>query len=275
VIHKRFNIIGIPERPTKPRTIGKTMMLDKGLSSREVEDVLDVSSDFVDIVKLGWGTAVITPQLDKKLEIYRSHDLPVYFGGTLFEAFYLRNQLDVYKDILVQFGIDHVEVSDGSVELDHHEKLDIISDFATHFTVLSEVGSKDQEEIMPPYKWVQLIKSELEAGSSMVICEARESGTVGIFRPNGEVRSGLVDEIVDLVGMERVLFEAPRKAQQVWFLQKFGSNVSLGNIAPEEVLPLETLRLGLRADTLFDFFEEAQGRKRVPKPSATSEHHGV
>lgn len=250
------------------------MVLDKGLSSREAEDLLEVSSDFIDIVKLGWGTAVISPHLVKKLDIYRQAGIPVYFGGTLFEAFYLRNQLNVYRDVLTQLGISVVEVSDGTVEIEQSEKLEIISRFAEDFTVLSEVGSKDQEEILPPYKWVQMIESELAAGSSMVICEARESGTVGIFRPNGEVRSGLVDEIVDLVGMERVLFEAPRKAQQVWFLQKFGPNVSLGNISPSEVLPLETLRLGLRADTLFDFLDTSGSRKRSPKASSTGANRG-
>lgn len=274
VIHKQFNIIGIPQRPDKPRTIGRTMVLDKGLSSREAEDLLEVAADFIDIVKLGWGTAVITPNLQKKLDIYRAAGIPVYFGGTLFEAFYLRNQLDVYRDVLLQLGIDVMEVSDGTVEIAQAEKLEIISRFAKDFTVLSEVGSKDQEEVMPPYKWVQMINSELDAGSSMVICEARESGTVGIFRPNGEVRSGLVDEIVDLVGMDRVLFEAPRKAQQVWFLRKFGPNVSLGNISPSEVLPLETLRLGLRADTLFDFLDTTGARKRTPKPSWTGSNRG-
>lgn len=260
MIHKRFNIIGIPERPAKPRSIGRTMMLDKGLSVRQVEDLISIAADYFDIAKLGWGTAVITPDLERKLEIYKAANIPVYFGGTLFEAFYVRNQLEVYRDILLELGIAHLEVSDGSVEMEHEEKLSIISSFAKDFTVLSEVGSKDHETILPPYKWVQLIRAELAAGSAMVICEARESGTAGIFRPNGEIRSGLIDEIVDMVGKDRVMFEAPRKDQQVWFLKHFGPNVSLGNISPEEVLPLETLRLGLRSDTLFDFFTPIRGK---------------
>lgn len=255
MIHKKFDIIGIPERPRKPRDVGITLMLDKGLSAREAEEKLEVCSEYIDVVKLGWGTAVITPQLARKLDIYRSAGLPVFFGGTLFEAFYLRDQLDTYKHILHDLGIDHVEVSDGSVEMPAEAKCRIIADFARDFKVFSEVGSKDVDTIMPPYQWVEIIRGELDAGSAKVICEARESGTVGLFRPNGEVRSGLVDEIVDMVGKEKVIFEAPRKPQQVWFLKKFGPNVNLGNILPEEVVPLETLRLGLRADTLFDFLE--------------------
>ncbi len=260
LIHKRFDIIGIPERPAKPRQVGITMMLDKGLSAREATDKLAVCSEYIDVVKLGWGTAVITPQLGLKLEAYSTAGLPVFFGGTLFEAFYVRNQLDTYKSILHEFGIGHVEISDGSIDIPREVKLGLISDFARDFHVFSEVGSKDVDTIMPPYQWVDQIMHELDAGSSKVICEARESGTVGLFRPNGEVRSGLVDEIVDLIGKESVIFEAPRKAQQVWFLKKFGPNVNLGNILPEEVIPLETLRLGLRADTLFDFLEPGGDR---------------
>ncbi|MDX1546439.1 MAG: phosphosulfolactate synthase [Rhodothermales bacterium] len=253
MIHKRFKMIGLPERPAKPRADGLTLMLDKGLSARHAEDVLDVAADYVDLVKLGWGTAVITPGLERKLASYRAAGIPVYFGGTLFEAFYLRGQLDTYRHLLTELDLHHVEVSDGSLEMAHEEKLRCIRLLAEDFTVLSEVGSKDAERIMPPYKWVQLIRAELEAGSWKVICEARESGTAGLFRPNGEVRSGLVEEIVDHIGQEKVIFEAPQKAQQVWFIQMFGANVSLGNISPEEVIPLETLRLGLRADTLFEF----------------------
>lgn len=255
MIHTQFKMIGIPERPAKPRSEGVTLMLDKGLSTRQVEDCLDVTQEYIDVVKLGWGTAVITPGLQRKLDIYRSANLPVYFGGTLFEAFYMRGQFDMYRKLLSDLGVTHVEVSDGSVPMSHREKLSCIETLAQDFVVLSEVGSKDAETIMPPYKWVNLIQAELRAGSWKVICEARESGTAGIFRPNGEVRSGLIDEIVDLIDQNRVIFEAPKKAQQVWFIKKYGPNVNLGNISPEEVIPLETLRLGLRADTLFDFYK--------------------
>ena len=271
MLHKRFNISGIPSRPEKPREEGLTLMLDKGLAPRQVEDVLDVASDYVDLVKLGWGTAVITRELERKLEIYRSARIPVYFGGTLFEAFVLRRQLDTYRVLLQELGIEHVEVSDGSVSIPHEEKLSYISALGQDFTVLSEVGSKDLEKIMPPYRWVQMIQAELEAGSWKVICEARESGTAGLYRPNGEIRSGLVDEIVDLVDQRRIIFEAPQKAQQVWFIQHSGANVNLGNIMPEEVIPLETLRLGLRADTLFEFVPSTQA---PPVPAARTNGEG-
>ncbi len=272
MIQKRFELIGLPERPPKPRTIGRTMMLDKGLSVRQVEDFIDVAADYVDIVKLGWGTSVVTPSLDRKLALYSAADIPVYFGGTLFEAMFVRGQLDVYKKILDGVGVRYVEVSDGSITISHERKLELIADLARDFNVLSEVGSKDQAKILPPYKWVQMIRAELDAGSVMVICEARESGTAGIFRPNGEIRSGLVDEIVDMVGAERVMFEAPQKGQQVWFIRNFGPNVNLGNVSPEEVLPLETLRLGLRADTLFEFFKAPD--EYVADSSADTEPSG-
>ena len=263
MIHKKFDMIGIPERPAKPRQNGLTLLLDKGLAPRQVEDVVDGAADYIDFAKLGWGTAVITPGLEQKLDVYREAGIPVYFGGTLFEAFFLRNQLDTYRRLLAEFKIEHVEVSDGSVPMEHDEKLEAIRLLAQDATVVSEVGSKDVDKIMPPYKWVQLIQAELEAGSWKVICEARESGTAGLFRPNGEVRSGLVEEIVHMVGQDRVIFETPQKAQQVWFIQQFGPNVNLGNIAPSEIIPLETLRLGLRGDTLFDFLDASDDRLRL------------
>ena len=263
MIHTQFNLIGIPERPAKPRQTGLTLLLDKGLAPRQVEDLVDVAAEYIDLVKLGWGTAVITPGLERKLDVYREAGIPVYFGGTLFEAFFLRNQLGTYRRLLAELGIEHVEISDGSLPMAQEEKLEAIRLFAQDLIVLSEVGSKDAEKIMPPYKWVQLIQAELEAGSWKVICEARESGTAGLFRPNGEVRSGLVEEVVDMVGPDRVIFEAPQKAQQVWFLRQQGPNVNLGNISPDEVIPLETLRLGLRADTLFAFLDTSDDRLRL------------
>ncbi len=255
MIQMPFDLQGLPVRPARPRGEGITLMLDKGLSARQIEDLLDVSADYIDLVKLGWGTAVITPALERKLEIYRSARIPVFFGGTLFEAFQMRGKLEAYRKLMTSLGIDHVEISDGSVVMPHEEKLEHIRLMAQDFTVLSEVGSKDAEFIMPPYKWVQLIRAELEAGSWKVICEAREGGNAGLFRPNGEIRSGLVDEIIDQIDARRLLFEAPKKAQQVWFIKHLGANVNLGNVSHEEVLPLETLRLGLRADTLFDFYQ--------------------
>ncbi|MDX1740827.1 MAG: phosphosulfolactate synthase [Rhodothermales bacterium] len=253
---KNVDMTGLPRRPSKPRGEGLTYVLDKGLSLREVEDLLDVSATYIDVVKLGWGTSVITPRLEEKLGVYREAGVDAYLGGTLFEAFYLRGEIDRYLNFLRGLDIGLIEVSDGSIEIDHSEKTAIISRLSDEFVVLSEVGSKDADHITPPYRWVEMIHAELRAGSERVICEARESGTVGLFRPNGEVREGLVDEIVDMVGKQRVVFEAPRKAQQVWFLKHLGPNVNLANIAPSEVLPLETLRLGQRGDTLLDFYQE-------------------
>ena len=266
---------GLPVRPPKPRDKGLTYVLDKGLSIREVEDLLDVSAPYVDVVKLGWGTSVITPRLEQKLAAYRAAGIEVYFGGTLFEAFHLRGELERYLDYLRDLGIGTLELSDGCIDIDHSEKTELIARLSGEFTVLSEVGSKDTDHIMPPYRWVEMIRAELRAGSARVICEARESGTVGLFRPNGEVREGLVDEIVDLVGKQRVVFEAPRKAQQVWFLRHLGPNVNLANIAPGEVLALETLRLGLRADTLLEFYRRAtEGGPSDGKTAETGTNRG-
>ncbi len=271
MIYSVFKLDGLPERPRKPRETGLTLMLDKGLSSREVEDLLEVSSDYIDIVKLGWGTAAVTPHLKKKLDVYDAGDIPVYFGGTLFEAYYLRNQLDTYCRLLTQFGVEYVEVSSGTLEIPHEEKLECIRHLARDFTVLSEVGSKDLETIMPPFQWVKQIKHELEAGSWKVICEARESGRAGVFRPSGEIRSGLIEEIRSEVDSTDLIFEAPKKSQQVWFLEHIDPNVNLGNIAPDEIVPLETLRLGLRGDTLLAFqdLEESAPARRQQSVSSS------
>jgi len=230
-----------------------TMVMDKGLSHREVEDFLSMTEQYVDIVKLGFGTSIVTPRLDEKIAMYHEAGIPVYFGGTLFEAFLVRDRLDDYMKFLDRYKITHAEVSDGSIEISQDQKCEYIHTLAKNFTVLSEVGSKDAEKIIPPYKWIAMMKAELEAGAWKVIAEARESGTVGIFRKSGEVRSGLVEEILTQIPQEKILWEAPQKAQQLWFIKLYGSNVSLGNIAPNEVIPLETLRLGLRGDT-FNFF---------------------
>jgi phosphosulfolactate synthase len=250
MLHTEIGLTDIPERPPRPRQTGLTIALDKGLAPREVEDFLSVSAPFVDIVKLGWGSALITPNVETKIALYREAGIPVYLGGTSFELFYARGAVDDYERLLDRLGIDCVEVSDGAIDMPADEKLACIARFSRSRVVLSEVGSKDADHIMPPYRWVESIRNELEAGSWKVICEARESGTAGVFRPNGEVRSGLVDEIAELLDADRVVFEAPRKEQQVWFIHHLGYNVNLGNIRPDEILPLETLRLGLRADTL-------------------------
>jgi phosphosulfolactate synthase len=249
MVNTEFNLTNIPQRSTKPRESGLTMVMDKGLSCREAEDFLEVAADKTDILKLGFGTSAVTPTLQRKIDIYREANIPIYFGGTLFEAYVIRGQFDDYKRLLDKFKMTHAEVSDGSIEISEEEKCGYIRSLAKDFIVLSEVGSKDAEKIIPPYKWIAMMKAEIEAGAWKVIAEARESGTVGIFRNTGEVRSGLIEEILQHIPLDTILWEAPIKTQQVWFMKLYGHNVNLGNIAPNEVIPLETLRLGLRGDT--------------------------
>jgi len=227
---------------------GLTHVIDKGLGPRAWEDVLETSGEYIDIVKLGWGTAYVTPNLLRKLDVLK--EKPVVIGGTFFEAVYAQGKLDEYKRWLGELGMTHVEISDGVIDLPRERKLELIADFARDFTVLSEVGSKDEETVYAPYQWVEWIKEELEAGAWKVITEGREGGTAGIYRPTGEMRTGLVDEIVHEVEVGELIFEAPTKSSQAWFVKQFGPNVNLGNIPPEEVIPLETLRLGLRGDTM-------------------------
>jgi len=258
-----FHLNNLPKRAAKPRNEGITLVLDKGLSIRQVEDFCESSSDFTDLVKLGWGTSYVTKNLEKKLEVYRNYDLPVFFGGTLFEAYVLRNQLKCYVQLLKEFDIHHIEVSNGTIWLSEERKLNIISQLSEEFIVLSEIGSKDPNDIIPPYKWVNMIHKELDAGAWKIICEARESGTVGVFRPNGEVRSGLIEEITDQISLDKLIFEAPLKEQQVWFIRKYGSNTNLGNISTSEVIALETLRLGLRSDTLLDFYSDSVSDENI------------
>jgi phosphosulfolactate synthase len=244
------DLLKLPQRTTKPRQNGITHVLDSGLSVAGVEGMLEVAGEFVDLVKLGWGTAVVTGNLTEKLARYREHDIPVMFGGTLTELAITQNRLDAFVAQLHQLGLDHIEVSDGTINIEHDRKLELIESLAKEFTVLSEVGSKDDTRIMAPYRWVEQIQSELQAGAWKVIAEARESGRTGIFRHDGEVRMGLIDEILHAVPAESVLFEAPLKDQQVWFVRRVGPDVNLGNISPEETLSLETIRVGLRADTV-------------------------
>jgi phosphosulfolactate synthase len=248
-----FNLSHIPERHLKPRRAGITMVMDKGLSVAEAKNFLSVSHPHVDIIKLGFGTSFVTPNLDEKLEVYRSYDIPVYFGGTLFEAFLIRNQFEDYLAVCKQYGISYMEVSDGSITIPHAEKCGYIEKLTKYGTVLSEVGSKDAAHIIPPYKWIELMKAELEAGSTYVIAEAREAGNVGIYRGSGEVREGLVQEILTQIPEQKIIWEAPQKAQQLYFIELIGCNVNLGNIAPTEVIPMETMRIGLRGDT-FHFY---------------------
>jgi phosphosulfolactate synthase len=248
--HFEDGFLDVPARPGKPRQTGLTHVMDKGLNLRDIEGMFDTAGQFVDIVKFGWGTSYITNNLEKKIALYRSFETPVVCGGTLFEAVYGRDRIDEFKAWLQHHRFSHVEISDGTLDIPRDRKLELIADFARDFTVLSEVGSKDSDVVYAPYQWVQWIKEELEAGAWKVITEGREGGTAGIFRSDGDMRTGLIDEIAHEVSVDDLLFEAPTKSSQAWFVKQFGPNVNLGNIPPDEVIPLETLRLGLRGDTL-------------------------
>src|SRR5215203_5696680 len=251
-----FNLTQIPERNLKPRSHGLTMVMDKGLSIEEAKNFMSGSHPYVDIVKLGFGTSFVTPNLKEKLAVYCSYDIPIYFGGTLFEAFLIRDQFEDYISVCREYNITWMEVSDGSITIPHAEKCGYIEKMTRYGIVLSEVGSKDAAHIIPPYKWIELMRAELSAGSSYVIAEAREAGNVGIYRGTGEVREGLVQEILTQIPEEKIIWEAPQKTQQLYFIELVGCNVNLGNIAPTEVIPLEAMRVGLRGDTFHLFLDK-------------------
>jgi phosphosulfolactate synthase len=256
--------LDLPPRSPKPRARGLTHVIDKGLNLRDVEGLFETAGDYVDIVKLGWGTPYVTLNLKEKLALYRSLETPVVCGGTLFEAVVARGKLDEYRGWLVKNRISHIEISDAAIELSHERKLELIAELAKDFVVLSEVGSKDEDVVFPPYQWVHWIQDELAAGAWKAITEARETGTAGIFRPTGEVRTGLVDEIAHEIDVADVIFEAPTKDSQAWFVRRFGPDVNLGNIPPDEVIPLQTLRLGLRADTLREVLLHDEHHAAIP-----------
>ena len=242
--------LDLPARPAKPRTEGLTHVIDPGLPLAEAEGLMAIAGEFVDVVRLGWGSAYVTPDVERKVELYRSHGTPAMLGGTLTELAWLRGRIDDLRLWLGDLGIEHVEVSSGTVTIPPEEKLELIGAFARDFKVFAEVGEKDPDAILAPYRWVQLIRESLDAGAVQVVCEGRASGTAGLFRPDGEPRTGLIDEIAHEVDPAKLIFEAPRKDQQTWFIERFGPTVNLGNVPPEQAVSLETLRLGLRADTL-------------------------
>ncbi len=246
----------LPERTQKPRQTGIAMVMDKSLSVREAEDLISVGNDFIDYIKLGFGTSMVTRDLQKKIKIYKDAGIPVYLGGTLFEAFFIRDRFDDYRKMIDQLGLDTVEISDGSMSIDHDVKCEVINKLSKQYTVLSEVGSKESGILISPGKWIEMIQKELQAGSFKVIGEARESGNVGIYRPTGKAHVSLINKILSKVDNQKIIWEAPLKSQQVWFIKHFGANVNLGNIPPSEIIPLETLRLGLRGDTFFQFLPE-------------------
>ena len=251
-----FNLPHLPQRTVSPRKNGVTMVMDKGISLRQAEDFLSSSSDYVDFVKLGFGTSIVSKNVKEKIKLYKNAGIKVYVGGTLFEAFVIRNKFHDYLKYISDFGLDCAEVSDGSIELEHDKKCEYITKLAKEYTVLSEVGSKEEGVIIHPARWIKMMENELKAGAFKVIAEARESGTVGIFHKNGSAHTMLINRIVNKVKIENIIWETPQKSQQVYFLKMFGCNVNVGNIGVDDVIPLETLRLGLRGDTFFTFLPE-------------------
>lgn len=243
------DFLDVAARSPKPREQGLTSVLDRGLSVSAVEGLAEVAGEYVDLVKLGWGTGYVTSVLERKLERYRANGVPVVMGGTVTEIAIAQGRLDAYRSWLERRGLRHVEVSSGTIEIARDRRLEVIADLAADFTVLAEVGEKDPHALVAPYRWVSEIEENLEAGAWRVITESRETGTAGVFRPSGELREGLIEEISARIEPQRLLFEAPHKDHQVWFIERFGPDVNLGNIAPDDVLALETLRLGLRAET--------------------------
>jgi phosphosulfolactate synthase len=253
-----FSLTHVPARAIKPRESGITMVMDKGLSAREAEDMVSGSGPYIDIIKLGFGSSYVTPNLEKKISIFKDAGIPVYFGGTLLEAFIIRNKFEDYIRLLEQYNITHAEISDGSITLPHNEKCEYIHRLSKYVTVISEVGSKEEGIIIHPVKWIEMMSKELEAGVWKVIAEARESGTVGIYRPNGKAHVVLINKITSKIPAEKIIWETPQKSQQVYFIKLFGANVNMGNIATNEVIALESLRLGLRSDTFFQFLDHSE-----------------
>ena len=251
-----INLKFLPERPKQPRTEGITMVMDKGLGMHHAEDLVETAANLIDFLKLGFGTSYVNQNVKDKIALYKRHGIHVYPGGTLFEAFLIRGQFDDYRRFIDTLGFDAVEVSDGSMELPHEDKCKYIELLSKDYVVLSEVGSKIAGLEIPIHQWISQMKSELEAGSFKTIAEARESGTVGIFDANGGANYELISEISKHIPLESILWEAPQKSQQAWFIKHFGANVNLGNIAPAEIIPLETLRLGLRGDTFMHFLPD-------------------
>jgi phosphosulfolactate synthase len=251
------DFLDLPSRPPKPRTRGITHVIDAGLSARDAEGLMESVDAYVDLVRLGWGTAYVTRDLQRKLDVYRAHGVPVMLGGTLTELAWLQGKVDELRRWLAELGIEHVEVSSGIVPIPSEAKLELIASLARELTVFAEVGEKDPRALMAPYRWVALIREALQAGAVQVTCEGRAGGDAGLYRPDGELRTGLIDEIVHEIDLRLLIFEAPQRHQQIWFIEHYGCDVNLGNVPPSEVISLETLRLGLRADTLKHFHGDA------------------
>ena len=259
-----MSLLFLPNRTIQPREIGLTMMMDKGLSTRQMDDFLSVSSTYTDLIKFGFGTSFVSKNIKEKVSLMKQVGIRPYLGGTMFELFYARNQIADYFKMVNDLGIDTIEISDGSIVLNHEEKCNLIHEYSKHYTVLSEVGSKEEGILISPAKWIKMMANELQAGSWKVIAEGRESGSVGIFRPNGKPHTMLINKIISKINPDQILWEAPTKKQQTWFVNLFNQNANLGNIAPNDVLPLETLRQGLRGDTFFNFLPKNIKDSRKP-----------
>jgi phosphosulfolactate synthase len=240
----------LPGRPAKPRQVGITHVLDKGLPVAEMAGVLDTCGAYIDVWKFGWGTAYIDPGVEAKLAMLAERDILGCVGGTLLEVAWVQGRVAEFLGWAGAVGFPCVEVSRGVAPMRPHEKYELIGKAAAAFTVLSEVGNKSATELMPCIDWADEVAGDLTAGARWVLTEGRESGTVGIYDPKGVVRQDVVEAVLEVGGVEKIVFEAPRKDQQVWFIQRCGPDVNLANIPVSEVLGLETLRLGLRADTL-------------------------
>jgi phosphosulfolactate synthase len=246
----------LPSRATKPRSTGLTMVIDGGIPLRMFADIISSTPELIDFVKFGWGTAVVTGGLQQKIDVLREHGIGFYLGGTLFEKYVMQERFDDYKRFCVELGCEHVEVSNGTVTMSNAEKASYIRKLTGDFTVVSEVGFKDPDrsEQLPPSKWIEYINEDLAAGAKMVTLEARESGKSGICRPDGALRFGLIEEGLSAGGgQDQLLFEAPTTTLQTYFITRLGTDVNLGNVPASAVIGLETLRLGLRADTLTHF----------------------
>ena len=248
-----FFLKDIPKREKKPRESGITMMMDKGLSLNEAKHFIESSSEYTDIVKLGFGTSLITPNTHKKIKVYQDANIKVHVGGTLFEAFIIRKMYNEYLELLERWNISMCEVSDGCIELNHDEKCNYIKELSKKYIVVSEVGSKDSEVVVNQSKWIEMMKKELEAGSWKVITESREGGNIGVFNNKGETKDDFIHNIINEIPHDKIIWEAPKKEQQLFFIDNIGPNVNLGNISKDEVISLEALRLGLRGDTFFKF----------------------
>ncbi len=255
----------LPERKNKPRTTGITMMMDKGLSVNQVQELISVSGEIIDFAKLGFGTSVVCKTTKEKVKIYQENDIKVFLGGTLFEACVVRDYIHEYKKFIDELNIDAIEISDGSIKMEHEKKCEYINEFSKDYIVLSEVGAKEDEIYTDPENWSSHMESELNAGSSYVIAEARETGTVGIYNKDGSADISLISDILKKIPSKQIIWEAPRKAQQAWFVKLLGAKANLGNISPQDVIPLETLRLGLRGDTFFEFLPEEYQKYKLKK----------